>query len=192
MTHRSSLSKRRWHLLLLLGALLILVAIFVFNLHLIKTPCQLASVRPRILGPAINDLEVKITSPEDCSLNLPAGKHIPVEGTYSGNLAGREIWVLAYASDHEYYPQSSDPCKMLPAEASGGHWTTTLFDLTAEQIDIVVTVTDDDSEASQYFKEWVKQAGCPEPGEKFPGGISNLPDGLTEMDAITVRTKSAW
>jgi len=190
MTYRPSLSKERLYLSLLLVALLILVAILFFPL--VWPPCQLASLRPRILGPAINDLQVKITSPEDCSLNLPAGKHIPVEGTYDGNLTGREIWVLVYASDNKYYPQSSNACQKLPAEASGGHWTTTLFDLTVEQIDIVVTATDDDSEASQDFEEWMRKAGCPEPGEEFPGGISNLPDGLAEMDAITVRTKSVW
>jgi len=189
MTYRSSLSIGWLHLALLLGALLILVAILFF---LPDRNCPLTSLRPHILGPAINDLEVKITSPEDCSLNLPAGKHIPVEGTYDGNLTGREIWVLVYASDNKYYPQSSNACQKLPAEASGGHWTTTLFDLTVEQIDLVVTATDDDSEASQDFEEWMRKAGCPEPGEEFPGGISSLPDGLTEMDAITVRTKSVW
>jgi len=188
LTYRPSLAKERLYLSLLLVALLILVAILFLPLVCNKPPCQLASLRPRILGPAINDLQVKITSHENCD-DIPSGKHIPVEGTYDGNLTGREIWVLIYASDHKYYPQSSNACQKLPAEASGGHWTTALFDLTAEQIDIVVAVTDDDSEASQDFKEWVRQVGCPEPGEEFPGGIFNLPDGLTEMDAITVRTR---
>lgn len=188
MTYRPSLVKERLYLFLLLVALLILVAILFLPLVCNKPPCQLASLRPRILGPAINDLQVRITSHENCDV-IPSGKHIPVEGTYDGNLTGREIWVLIYASDHKYYPQSSHVCQKLPAEASGGHWTTTLFDLTAEQIDIVVTVTDDDSEASQDFKEWVRQVGCPEPGEEFPGGIFNLPGGLVEMDAITVRTR---
>jgi hypothetical protein len=177
MTHRSSLSKRRLHSLLLLGALVIFVVIPISTWRYFRPPCP-ASSRSPICGPAINDLEVEITSPEECSLNLPAGKHIPVEGTYSGNLAGREIWVLTYASDQKYYPQLAVE---LPHDQIG-RWSTSLFDLTAEQLDIVVTVADENSEASQDFNDWLSTGGV-------RGGYSKLPDGLTEMHAITVRTQ---
>jgi hypothetical protein len=130
-------------------------------------------------------LKVAITSPKSCQRNLPAGKHVRVEGTYESNLTGREIWVLVYASDHKYYPLPSNACQMLPADAAAGHWATTLFDKTAEQLDIVVTVVPHGSYASDYFKDWSKDS-C-DTG-KFPG-ISELPNGVTEMAAITVKTK---
>jgi hypothetical protein len=182
-------SKQRLHSFLLLGALVVLFAVIpISTWDLFVSPCPLNSSRPPICGPAINDLEVEITSPKDCSVNLPTGKHIPVEGTYSGNLAGRDIWVLLYASSNEqYYPQSSDACGGLPAEASGGRWRTTLFDLTVEQLDVVVVVANADSTPSQIIEDWLK-AICTR--EETPGiPVSDLPDGLVEMDAITVVTK---
>ena len=182
-------SRQRLHSFLLLGALVILFGMIpISTRELFVSPCPLNSSRPHICGPMIDDLEVKITSPKDCDVNVPKGERIPVEGTYSGNLAGRDIWVLIYASsDKKYYPQSSNACKMLSAEALGGRWSTTLFDLTQEQIDVVV-VTDVDGKASQAFKDWLKLI-C-DTGEVPPGfPASYLPDGLVEMDAITVVTK---
>jgi hypothetical protein len=101
------------------------------------------------------------------------------------------MWVLVFAeSDEKYYPQSSaDACQMLPAQASNGKWTANLFlgVFPPEQFDIVVAVTTVNSEASQAFKTWLK-TGC-DTGE-FPGfTVSDLPEGLSEMDAITVRTR---
>ena len=184
-----SLSKQRLHSSLLVGASIILfVVIPISTWDLFVSPCLLNSSRPHICGPVINDLEVKITSPKDCSLNLPAGEHIPVEGTYSGNLAGREIWVLLYASSNEkYYPQSTNACKMMPVEASGGRWTTTLFDLTVEQLDVVVVAINANSEPSQIFKNWLKTTCDTRETQGIP--VSSLPDGLVEMDAITVATE---
>lgn len=145
--------------------------------------------RPHISGPEINDLEVKATYPENRSTNLPAGEVIQGTGTFTGNLEGREIWILLYGSDQNYYPQSaSDACQMLPALASNGHWQVNLLlgVNPLEQLDIVATVTNADSQASQKFKDWLK-TGCEK--KEFPGiSISDLPDGLTEMDALTIRT----
>jgi hypothetical protein len=105
-------------------------------------------------------------------------------------LEGREIWVLVYGSDQKYYPQSaSDPCQMLPALAANNRWAVNLLlgVNPPEQLDIVVTVTNKVSEASGRFKGWLKD-GCN--GKGFPGiPISELPDELTEMDAITIKTK---
>lgn len=146
-------------------------------------PCEFISARPPIPGAAINGLKVEITPPEGCY--LPAGQHKGIEGTYSGDLAERQIWVLIYASDRKYYPQSANACLMLPAEADRRHWVTTFFDRTVEQLDIVVTVAD--VEASQVFKDWLK-AGC-DTG-KFPGiPVSELPAGLSEMASITLWTE---
>jgi hypothetical protein len=183
-----STSKQRLHSFLLLGALVVLFAVIpISTWDLFVSSCPLNSSRPPICGPAVDDLEVEITSLKDCSVNLPAGEHIPAEGTYSGNLAGRDIWVLLYASSNEkYYPQSAHACEGLPVEASGGRWTTTLFDLTEEQLDVIVVVTDTDGKASQFFGDWLKAACI---GEALGIPASDLPDGLVEMDAITVVTK---
>jgi len=122
-------------------------------------------------------------TPEDCTPDLPTG-HSTARGTYSENLEDREIWILAYASDRKYYPQSSDACQALPAMAADGQWETTLFFGGAgERPDIVATVADPDSEASQVFEDWLR-TGCATGA--FPG-FSELPDGLVEMDAITVQ-----
>jgi hypothetical protein len=86
-----------------------------------------------------------------------------------------------------YYVQSPDACQGLSAHASKGQWTTNLNlggEGRPEQFDIVVTVADVDSEASQVFTKWLL-TGCDT--NEFPG-FSTLPDGLTELDAITVHT----
>jgi hypothetical protein len=105
-------------------------------------------------------------------------------------LTGREIWILLYGSDLKYYPQSAaGPCQGLSVQVSEGYWKTNLFLGTkpSEQFDIVATVTDTGSQASQRFKKWL-ETGCNR-GE-FPGFlVSELPDGLVEKDAITVKTK---
>lgn len=177
MTDRSSLTKRTLHSSLLLGALIILAAVSIVTWGYIETPCQLVSMRPHILGPAINNLEVKITSPKHCSLNIPINKETPIEGSYAGDMNGRKIWVLVYASSNQkYYPK-------IVELTSPGRWSSVLFDSNVEQLDIVATVTDEDSEADRRFLEWFKQ------GEFLGFSHCDLPDGLTEMDVITVKTE---
>jgi hypothetical protein len=51
----------------------------------------------------------------------------------------------------------------------------------------VTTVTDTGSQASQRFKKWL-ETGCNR-GEFSGFLVSELPDGLVEKDAITVKTK---
>jgi hypothetical protein len=141
-------------------------------------------VRRKISGTTDYSGEVAITIPEDCTADLPTGSSTAM-GTYTGDLEGREIWILAYASDRKYYPQSSNACEALPAIAADGRWETGLFFGGAgERLDIVATVTDVDSEASQALKDWLR-SGC-DTGE-FPG-ISKLPDELVEMDFVTIHT----
>jgi len=142
-------------------------------------------VRPKISGTTDYSGELTIAAPEDCTADLPTGPSTAM-GTYSEDLEGREIWILAYASDRKYYPQSSNACETLPATAAEGRWEAGLFFGGAgERLDIVATVTDVDSEASQEFKNWLK-TGC-DTGE-FPG-FSNLPDGLMELDFASVQTE---
>jgi hypothetical protein len=148
-------------------------------------PCQLISIRPRISQPA-TDLEAEFLTPQHCSTNLPAGASFPVGGTYSGNLEGREIWILVYPSNLQYYPQSPNACDQLPSNASEGQWGTSIgFGGPPQQYDIVVTVTSTNSEASRVFKNWLREGCVP---RNFPG-FSTLPAGLIELTAITVHTQ---
>lgn len=151
------------------------------------TPCVLLSTRPHIAGPP-SGLEVTIDDPRHCEEDLASRQPVPVRGTYSGDLAGKEVWLLVYPPDGEYYPQSPDDCRQLPARASGGQWATNAYlgpSGVPQQFDLVATVTDVGSEASREFKMWL-QSGC-DTGD-FPGFIE-LPGGLTEMDVVTVHTR---
>lgn len=147
----------------------------------LPTPsCQ--STRPLLDGPAVS-VEVEITSPKHCDRGLP--ETITVGGAYSGDLTGREIWVLVYPTDLEYYPQTIDACKQIPSDAVDGKWNTVVnFGGPPQQYDVVVAVIATDGEASQEFKQWL-QRGCET--HDFPGYLrDDLPDGLTEVAAITV------
>lgn len=147
--------------------------------------CALVSLRPPIEGPLVN-VDVAILSPRHCAIGLDTS--MTVGGTYTGDLTGQEIWILIYPTSLEYFPQSPDACKELPANVSGGKWNTNVaFGGPPQQYDVVAVVTKADSEASIEFKRWLKN-GC-DTGD-FPGySVNELPDGLTELAAITVSTE---
>lgn len=145
-------------------------------------PCGLT--RDLLGGPAV-EVTVNITSPKHCAQGLPGS--IKVEGTYSGDLTGKEIWVLVMPEkDHKLYPQTPDACQKLPANASGGFWETRAhFGGPPQQYDVIAVVTKAQGEASQEFKVWLER-GCS--SKHYPGYLKNeLPAGITEMDFITVR-----
>jgi hypothetical protein len=140
-----------------------------------------------------------ITSPMHGGDDLPTSQYVPIEGTYSGDLTGRQLWVLAYSyNDGMYYPQAIDnpqnpgvcdklPVLLSPGGASEGRWITHFYDIVVEKLDLVVVATNTNSAANQFFNEWVYKA-CKGP---FPGGIPapDLPGPLTEKAAISVKTK---
>ncbi len=148
-------------------------------------------------GCAVDDLVIAITNPKDETYGLPTSQHVPVEGTYAGNLARCELWVLVHSgSDGKYYPQAiNNPqlpgnCKRVPVLRSKGNWNTLFYDIIVEQLDLIVMVTDTDSPADQSFKNWVyRAASCPGYEGEFPGGIRDLPGPLTEMARISIGTK---
>jgi hypothetical protein len=185
---------------LLLGALIVGVVIIAFTLGRLKPAWQVEASHPRIPGTPIPELRVVITSPKNGRDDLPKSQHVPIEGTYEGDLTGRELWVLAYSyNDGMYYPQAIDdpnnpgvceeklPVQLSPGGASEGRWITHFYSIIVERLDLVVVVTNTDSAADQVFKEWVRKA-C---GGAFPGGIPapDLPGPLTEKAAISVKTK---
>ncbi len=146
--------------------------------------CQLDSLRIPIVGPKVNDLTAEIEKPTHCSTQLPWGESLKVGGSYTGNLEGRELWVIVFAPDSRYYPQTLGACDQLPARAGDGRWYTPMSLGGQGQFDIIVAVARTDADASHEFKGWLRH-GC-ETG-KYPGFLG-LPDGLTELDAVTVRT----
>ena len=150
------------------------------------TTCSLISLRSPIEGSAATDMNADFQLPQNCSMDLPNGDAFQAGGPYSGDLAGRELWVLVYAPDGKYYPQTLDACgdPPIPSRASSGRWSTTIYLGSSEpgQFDVVLAVASPDSDASQTFKTWLG-IGCTT--KKFPG-FGKLPDGLTELNAITV------
>ena len=176
---------------LLLGALIVGVVIIAFTLSCFKPAWPVELLR---------QLRVVITSPKNGSDNLPTSQHVPIEGTYEGDLTGRQLWVLAYSyNDGMYYPQAIDDpqypgdcekklsVQLSPGGASEGRWITHFYDAIVEKLDLVVVATKTNSAADQFFKDWVLKACI----GQFPGGIPahDLPGPLTEKAAISVKTK---
>jgi hypothetical protein len=189
MNSLSSPSKPRLYSGLLMGALIVFVAVLALTWGYFKY----------LPGCAVDDLVVVITNPKDETYDLPTSQHVPVEGTYAGNLARCEIWVLVHSgSDGKYYPQAiNNPqlpgnCKKVPVLRSKGRWNTFFYDTNVERLDLIVMVTDTDSPADRLFKDWAYRAGCPNPlgtPQPFPGGIRDLPSPLTEIDRISIGTR---
>lgn len=151
-----------------------------------ECPLEDIPVRTPIGGPPSN-IQVYFQIPSDCDTGLSKG--MTVGGTYTGDLTGKEIWVLVYPINSKYYPQTVDACLKIPAEASHGVWRTQVFfGGPPQQYDVVAIVTAADGEASREFKQWLED-GCRT--KNFPGYLkAELPGGITEVAAITVSTKS--
>lgn len=184
-------SERKLYSGLLLGALIVGVVMIASTLGYLKPAWPVELLR---------QLRVVITSPTHGSDNLPTSQHVPIEGTYSGDLTGRQLWVLAYSyNDGMYYPQAIDdpnnpgvceeklPVQLFPGGASEGRWITHFYSTIVEELDLVVVATNTDSAADRFFKDWVRKA-CE---GRFHGGIPahDLPGPLTEKAAISVKTK---
>jgi hypothetical protein len=185
---------------LLLGALTVFAVVLVSTWDRFNIAWPLGPLHPAIHGPTIDDLSIMITYPEHASQGLPTSEQVPIKGTYSGDLTGRQLWVLAYSyNDGMYYPQAIDDpqypgdCEkklsvlLSPGGASEGGWKTHFYTIIVEKLDLVVVATNTNSAADQFFKDWVRKA-C---GDRFPGGIPapDLPGPLTEKAAISVKTR---
>jgi Flp pilus assembly pilin Flp len=144
--------------------------------------CPLSSNRPSLDGSSI-ELEIEFTYPTQCAHKIATT--IYASGTYSGDLTGKDIWIMVYPTDHEYYPQTVNACGEVHVNIVGGEWNTIInFGGPPQQYDIIAAVADVGSEASLEFRAWL-QNGCVT--RDFPGYLSDaLPGGLTEVAAITV------
>jgi hypothetical protein len=189
MNSSLSPSKLKLYSGLLIGVLIVFVVVLALTWGYFKY----------LPGCAVDDLVVAITRPKNESYDLPTSQQVPVEGTYAGNLARCELWVLVHSgSDGKYYPQAiNDPqlpgnCKKVSVLRSKGHWNTFFYDIIVERLDLMVMVTDTDSPADRVFKDWVyRAASCPGYEGGFLGGIppDKLPSPLTEMDRISIGTR---
>jgi hypothetical protein len=144
-------------------------------------------IRLPIEGPAI-DAEVHITSLENCADNLPTATGIPTAGTYSGDLANKEIWILVYPPDLRFYPQSTDACRDLSTQFASGRWTERIQlgrPGVPEAFHIVAVVTDVGSPASEAFHDYLR-VGCDTSNYV---GLTSIPAGATELDSIVVHTR---
>jgi len=138
--------------------------------------------------------EFEIATPEHCANGLPY-TGVEIAGTYTGippeDKEELEVWVLVYASDHKYYPQSDDACNGTPPSFGGGVWSVS-GNLGREGVpecfDIVVVVTNRGSQASERFREYLT-TGCP---SNTYEGIPDceMPTDLTEKARITVSTEA--
>ncbi len=143
--------------------------------------------RTPIGGPPVG-VQVNITSIPDCADNLPTASSIPFRGTYSGDMANKEIWILVYPPNVVYYPQTVDACKSLPAQFADGQWSTIIRLGRAgvpEAFYIVAVVADVGSPASVAFHDYL-DVGCKTGNYQ---GLTLIPAGATELDSIVVHTK---
>jgi hypothetical protein len=144
-------------------------------------------IRIPIEGPSV-DAEVRITSMEHCADNLPTATSIPLAGTYSGDLTNKEIWVLVYAPDLKYYPQSTDACANISTPFTNGKWSEIIRlgrESVPEVFIIVTVVTNIGSPASEAFHNYLT-VGCKSGSYQ---GLTLIPSGATELDSIIVHTR---
>jgi hypothetical protein len=109
-----------------------------------------------------------------------------VRGTYSSDTLA-DIWVLVYATNGRWYPQSRDACRGRPALKANGQWETpTVFGdkdkNVGEPFDTIAVLAD--AQASKSFSEML-QEWCQM--KKYPGLITiELPQGIAEKDRVRV------
>jgi len=116
-----------------------------------------------------------------------------IAGNCSSNLEG-DVWVLVYASNGRWYPQSTDPCNGSHVQMSGQMWEVPAYfgaeNITIrETFDVVAVLANDN--ASEFFntsqKEWCNAGD-------FPGFLTiELPSGIDEKDRARVyRSADRW
>jgi hypothetical protein len=155
-----------------------------------ETPTACESFRPQLKGTANLPWEIVIEIPNNCTTGLPAESAIMVAGTYEGIPDDVDIWVLVYAPNRKYYPQSSDACQAKKVLREDGEWLVPVY-LGAESgipewFDVVVVLAD--QEASLFLSNWL-QLGC-QSGEYLGIPTDQLEKmNITEKGHITVQTQ---
>lgn len=146
-----------------------------------------APFRSPVDGPPV-EVQASITSIENCADDLPIDTLFPLSGTYTGDVTGKELWMLVYTPNLLYFPQAADICANQSTTFANGQWTETIRlggpESPPETYHIVAVVVDADSPASQAFHNYLRE-GCETDVYK---GLNVIPAGATELDSIIVRT----
>lgn len=106
-----------------------------------------------------------------------------IHGSFSSDMAN-DIWVLEYASNGRWYPQSIDSCKGISTIKLGDQWqgAMTFGGESGNPFDIIVVSAT--PEASKILSDF--QKSCCE-NKSYPGLLTvQLPKGLTEKSRIRV------
>jgi hypothetical protein len=165
----------------------------------VRQPCEAPLISSRIL---LSDRPVgvwgEIVAPTHCAHDVSTPVE-PVEsfGRYSTDidLETNSLWVLVYPENGQYYPQAGtrgedETCEAVPMEVGNGQWRVSVAfgqEGKAERFDLILVMTERGGEFDEMSNEWLVN-GC-KTGD-FPGfERSSLPDGLIELDAITIRTQ---
>lgn len=149
--------------------------------------CPPAS-HPILVGPSYGG-SVIINTPENCSSGIAPQTPIFTSGIYSNIPEGTTIWVLIYAPDGLYYPQSPNSCAGAPPpnQAEGSWNVDSYFGLTGDQpkqYDVVVVLAD---QAASDFLSNRLASSCPNNFRGIdPSILSSL--NITEKVFITIQT----
>jgi hypothetical protein len=131
-----------------------------------------------------------ITGIPNCMSNLFPNTRINITGLYSEALEHEALWILVYTNGN-YWPQSLDACRaQVPSivDKSGGVWLSTFsLGASATQYDIVLATTKPGGQADKTFLDWY-QTSCS--SKQYIGfGANQIPEGLIELDSITVKSR---
>jgi hypothetical protein len=148
-----------------------------------------APIRDPITGPPVEE-QAYIASTHNCTDDLPIDTLFPLSGTYTGDLTGKELWILAYTPNLRYFPQAADICANQSTPLAAGQWRETIRlggpGSPSEIYHVVAVVADSGSPASQAFHNYL-ETGCEEGTYE---GLVVIPAGATELDSIIVRTNT--
>lgn len=118
--------------------------------------------------------------------NVAPGDKMPptllVTGTFAPTTLAEDIWLLVYAQNGKWYPQSTEPCLGLHAKKGNGAWEVlgTFTGVSGEALDIVVVVAD--ARANRYLADTQEQS-CR--AANYPGFATiQLPLGLDEKARV--------
>jgi hypothetical protein len=141
------------------------------------------------LAPALSNTtlpgQIAITNPID---NAQVPQSLTVMGTYAPEVTN-DIWVLLYALNGRWYPQSSDACSGMHTQKADGQWQVQAYfggaGNVSEPFDIVVVLADQRASAALDAKQ---RQWCAE--NNYPGWLTiELPEGLAEKSRIRVVRK---
>lgn len=126
----------------------------------------------------------RITAPADCAELVYANDF---SGTYSDVPSDVDLWVLVFAKNNLYYPQSDNAAVGLRTLKDGSRWRARVYlgapESGAEKFDVVLVLANREASAfiGDKLKAWASAGN-------YPGlAPAELPKGLTETQRITVR-----